>query len=365
MIEKRKKKKEIKIGIIGNGAVGQTFSVMLASSGFDVEVAGRRQRGIQIDDSFVYEIKGDFGEKTYLIKVVKSVAEFTTKKDIIIVATRMFDTASASKEALSMLEPNGSIVTIQNWFSLDKVMKVIPSKHSISMTINFTSILRDEKVYVIDTGGIDIGVYDKEAYNGLMLTKQVLGNICEVNTTNDVIGFLMSRNVLNSVISLMGAVTGLRLGEFLKPYIGRKVFAKCIKEVVGLMKKMNIKILPYDDHLDYYKFSSKTISGFFYRREMINLLRRNNKDIKSSALDQIECGKKCELKEVLKTFMAYAKVVGVKFKYIKVLYQILEEIICNSRHITINNLKDKRLTLIGEKNDNRRNQKCQCASNEG
>ena len=333
----------IKIGIIGNGPVGQAFSVSLSSAGYDVEVAGRRQRGIKIDDSFAYEIIGDFGDKTYLVNVVSDISQFTEKKDIIIVATRLFDTPRAAKNAMSMLKPNGAIVTIQNWICLDKVMKAIPPENSVGMILNFTCILNDDVVRVIDTNGIDLGVYDKDAFDKLIMVKKVFSTFCTVNTTNDIMGFVLSRNVLNSAIALLGAVSGLRLGEFLSIRKGRRLFCKCIIESMAILNKLNIKVLPYNNHLDYYKFTEKSLSGLFYRHEIIKLLKKNNKHIKSSALEEIESGKKCELEQVLTGIIAHSRVLGLKNKYLNALYEILKEIIEGKRGITPEVFNDVKL----------------------
>ena len=339
----KKEPKDIKIGIIGNGPVGQAFSVSLASAGYDVEVAGRRQRGIEIDKAFVYEIIGDFGDKTYLINVVNDISQFKEKKDIIIIATRLFDTPKAAKNAMSMLNPDGAIVTIQNWICLDKVMKAIPAENSVGMVLNFTCMLHEDVVRVIDTNGIDIGVYDKNAFDKLIMVKEVFSSFCTVDTTNDIIGFVLSRNVLNSAIALLGALSGLRLGEFLSIRQGRKLFCKYIIESMTILNKLNIKVMPYNNHLDYYKFIENSISGFLYRREIIKLLKKNNRHIKSSALEEIESGKRCELEQVLTGIVAHARVLGLKTKYLNASYEILKEIIDGKRCITPEIFKDNKL----------------------
>ena len=98
-------------------------------------------------------------------------------------------------------------------------------------------------------------------------------------------------------------------------------------------------------------FTRKTIFGWLYQDEIINLLRKNNPYIKSSALDEIECGKKCELKQVLKTLVAYGKRYNIKMKYVNMLYKILNDVIKGRRIITPDIFKDKELNFRKRKKE--------------
>lgn len=336
-----KKPSDIKIGIIGNGSVGQTFAVTLSSYGYDVEVAGKQPSGIKIDDGFVYEITGDFGEKSYLINVFSDASLFTSKKDFIIIATKIYDTPRASRQALSLLKDDGAIITIQNWFCLNKIMKTIPADKSISMNFDFSCFTEGHKVTVVNTGYIHLGVYDQGAYEKLLLARDIFSNICKVDTVKDVMGFVMSRNIINSAIASIGAISGLRLGEFLENRHGRRIFVKSIREALNLMKKINICVLPYNNQMDYYRFCERGLFGFFYRDDIINILKKFNRDIKSSALVQIETKKKCEVKFVIGTLLVYADRLGLKMKYTRALYYMLSDIIKGKRNIHKNNLKDR------------------------
>ena len=62
------KREELKIAIVGGGNVGRFLSTMLVSLGYNVELVCRaKHRSVQIDNSLLFEIKGDFGDKSYLI----------------------------------------------------------------------------------------------------------------------------------------------------------------------------------------------------------------------------------------------------------------------------------------------------------
>ena len=78
----------IKIGIVGAGNVGRVLGVILSQSGYYVElVTGRNPKNIKIDNYTVYEIAGDFGNKSYLVNVIPDEKSLSENLDIIFVCT--------------------------------------------------------------------------------------------------------------------------------------------------------------------------------------------------------------------------------------------------------------------------------------
>ena len=78
-------KKNIKIAVVGGGIVGRVLSVLLSSAGYSVEMVCRdNHRAIKIDDSYAFEVCGDFGRKSYLVPFVTDLSLLKEKKDIII-----------------------------------------------------------------------------------------------------------------------------------------------------------------------------------------------------------------------------------------------------------------------------------------
>ena len=115
-------KRNIKIAVVGGGNVGRVLSVLLSSAGFDVQMVCRdNHKAIKIDNSYAFEVCGDFGRKSYLVPFVTSLDKLTEKKDIIIFATKSFDMLNRVGECLGHLTPKGTIVTIQNSYSIDKL----------------------------------------------------------------------------------------------------------------------------------------------------------------------------------------------------------------------------------------------------
>ena len=329
----------IKIGVIGAGNLGKVLATLLASSGYDVEIAVKRKAGVKINDSFLYEIRGDFGDKSCLIPTVQNIDKFTTKKDIIICAVRNYDLASTAKKALKHLENNGTIISIHNMFAVSDIMRIIPDEKSVCMFCNFACTEVNKHIYVSNSCGMTLGVYNRGAKGRLDIVAKIFSKYCSIQFAPDVFGLGISRTIINNAISAMGAITGDRLGKILENKRGRKIFCKLIEETVAVCRRYRIKICPYNDILDYCRFTENSISGKIYKFRILRLLRKQNGFIRSSALLDFERGKKPELLYLLENFLKYAVKSRVDIKYIRQVYNMLLDIYNGNIRIDENNLE--------------------------
>lgn len=341
------KKDQIKIGIVGAGSVGKCLSVMLASHGYDVELV-RRPKGIMIDNSCLIDITGDFGDKSYLIPIVNTYKDFTSKKDFIIICTKTFDAIDLLKPLQRFLTKEGAIVTIQNIFFIDKLLNVVPPEKSICMHMDFNCETIDGVVRVLDYGGVTLGVYNKNAFEKMEVLEDIFDEFLDADIASDVFGFIMGRNIINGAISLLGAISGLRLGDLLNDRNGRYLFVKLIEESVRVCNKYRIKIQPYNGQLDYYKFIEKSFSGMLYRFNIIKVLKKNNKNIKSSALDDLEMNRQTELDFLIESLISSGEKFKIDIRYLKTLNEIFKEIKQGKLRISDDVFYDKRLINIKE-----------------
>jgi len=272
---------------------------------------------------------------------VKSINEFTSKKDFIIFATKAYDTVKYVKEALPHLSNVGAIVTLQNTFCADRLLRLIPHEKSICVYMDIYCKSYPQGKYVVDTGGFTLGVYNKEAFSKMKVLSKILGDIAQVKQTNNVFGFVLGRNILCGAIALLGAISGLNLGKILKDKNGRFLFNKLIEESLYVATRYKIKVLPYDDKLDYYLFTSKTLAGIRYNKLMTKVLIQNNRNIKSSFLTAIERNKKTELEFLLGNMYSYSSKNNSKTPYINAIYKMTKEIENGTRRVDKNVFKSQ------------------------
>ena len=352
-------KETLKIGIIGAGKLGRVLATVLSSNGYDVELAARAVKsGIKIENMYCFDIIGDFGDRSHLVPVVKTADKFSSKKDIIFISTKVYDTVKLLAEAMPMLTKTGTIVTFQNSYSIDTLLRSIPSMASVCIYSDFSCVSEGQSTRVIDTGGVTIGVYDKAAFTRLKRVAKIFEEFCNVRVTNNIVGYVVGRNIINFAISGLGAISGMRLGDIMNDRNGRFLFCKLISEGVSIFRKYRVKIEPYNNQLDYNLFTEDSWKGSRYRRKIMNLLGKNNRYVKSSALHSLEQGKKTELAYILSNFLEYADRMGVYAEYTRGIYDMLQDIEQGIRRINNDAFYDERLLSIGRsKHDNRRYKK--------
>lgn len=340
---------DLKIAVVGAGNVGRTLSVMLACNDYDVEaVIGSNNASICIEDKYLYDIDGDFGKKSHLVKIVPTVEDLSEDLDIIFVCTKIYDAVPVIKVLRKKIKSNGAIVTIQNLFWIDRVASIIYPKNSVCMYLDFACSTKNNVTYVKDFDGVKLGVYSKDAYEPLNIVHQVLSSFCKVTDVKDIVGFSSGRSIINTAINSLGAVSGYSLKDILLDRNGRYLFKKIIYEEVNLFDKFNIKIYPYDNKLDYYLFTENSFRGKIYRSKIFGLLRKNNGNVVSSTLRDFENNRKSELMVVLDSFVKHAGLKNIRIPYTKEIFEMLKEISNGKKRIHKDAFYEKRLVNIGE-----------------
>lgn len=301
-------KRNLKIAVVGGGNIGRVLSVLLSSAGYDVEMVCRdNHRVIKIDNSYAFELCGDFGRKSQLIPFVTKIDKLSSKKDIIIFATKSFDMIRRVPDCLGKLTPKGTIVTIQNMYSIDKLYSLIPPESSVCMICDFASFTHNKVTYVRNFNGVTFGVYNKGAIARMRLVEEVFDDIMVTHVTKDIIGFAMGRNIINGAISLLGGISGLPLKDILKCKKGRKIFCDIIFETYNVCQRFNINVLPYNNQLDYKKFTENSFSGNRYRHKIIQVLIKQNGMVRSSAIEDLQKGNTTEIRCLLDCILEYGK----------------------------------------------------------
>lgn len=336
----------MKIAIIGGGNVGRTLGVKLDMLGHDTTIVeSNLPKTIRIDKYIMYNIKGDFGDHSHLVRVVDNISKLDNDYDIIFVCTRLFDGVGVLKKIREKIKDNGAIVTIQNMYWIDRVSSLIDVKNAIFMHMDFNCYTTPEETKVIDQGGMKLGIVSKDAYPQLQMVAKILDKICKVEQVKDIVGFSLGRNIINIAISLLGAVSGLNLGKILLDRRGKRLFCQVISESITLFQDMKVNICAYNNQLDYYLFCRNCSKGKSYKKKILKVLRLNNARVSSSILYDLELNKRSEILTVVKTFIKHAQIRKISIPNIVALYKMINEIIAGKRRITQYAFNDKNLNI--------------------
>lgn len=137
-----------RIAIMGAGAIGSVIGGMLALSGHNVTLIGRRSHMDAIAENGL-RITGIWGEHTVHGLVTETEAQ-EVPQDIIFLTVKSFDTENAGMEALRMMGPGTVIVSIQNGLgNVEKLTEIAGKDQTIGgMAIFGAAVLEPGSVRV-------------------------------------------------------------------------------------------------------------------------------------------------------------------------------------------------------------------------
>lgn len=331
---------KIKIGIVGAGAVGGVICAMLSEKGYDVEVAKRYNSEINLDNLTGLEITGAFGERNILVKAVNGVTGFTTKKDIIFVLTRAYDAPPVAEQCLQFLSPNGVIVSMQNVMNVEDMIKVVGEDRLFALIINWSATRYNKaKMEVTRAGNMIVGNFGDKSQKYLEILQRILSNVAPTEISNNIIGDIWCRTIINSCICSVGALSGLNLGKTMLMPTTKKIFINIIFEAMNLANNLNVKVKNYDA-LNYYDFTAKGFKAFRYRRKMLRRLKKQNGHLVSSCQRAIENNQKCEINYLNGYFVKLGQRLNIPVPSNKRVWDMVKEVESGERSMMLENLLD-------------------------
>lgn len=331
---------EIKIGIVGAGAVGGVIGALLSEKGYDVEVAKRYNSDIVLDNYVNLEITGVFGSKNILVKAVNGVNGFTTKKDVIFVLTKAYDAPEVAKQCLPHLTDNGIIISSQNVMNVEEMINVVGSDRLFALIINWSAVrFNKATMEVTRPGNMIIGNFGDKSAKYLEAMKRILSNIAPTEISNNIIGDIWCRTIINSCIGSVGALTGLNLGKSMMFPTTKHIFVNIIFEAMSLAKALNVAVKNYGA-LNYYEFTKRGFKAFLYRRKMLRRLKKQNGHFVSSCQRAIENNQKSEIDYLNGYFVKLGQKHSVSVPTNKRMFDMVKEIEKGERHMMLENLMD-------------------------
>ncbi len=145
---------------------------------------------------------------------------------------------------------------------------------------------------VTSPGEFVIGNIDSKPDDRIPMLQEITSAVVPSRISNNIMGELYSKLVVNSCINSLGAITGLKLGKLLSIKQVRKLFIEIMREAIAVADAMKIHVEPGGGgKLDYYKFlqNSGTVSNWI-RHLTIKIIAFKYRRIKSSSLQSLERG---------------------------------------------------------------------------
>ena len=284
----------MKILIIGAGAIGGSLACLLAQTDAEVTVLEKNPKVLSVIQDKGVTLRD--GDKVYTGRV-KALSELTDgeRYDCCFSATRAYHLKSAVQSVLPYLTTGACVISMNNGVCIDALSEVVGDEDSAWCSINFGAGIESEGSYYIKIpGGLTIGA-KKGLTSSMLRVIKKLQEVIPVKVTDNIIGALYSKMLINSCITSTAVVSGDTLGDILSTKSGKKVFIGIIREGMKVAKASGITVPNYGKGLDYKLFSSRGLVGAIYRSIVFPHLKKKYGGRTSATLEALKRGTKTEI----------------------------------------------------------------------
>jgi len=336
------KASELSFLVVGAGAVGGITAAFMKRAGFDVEIVCKHDDYARLISERGLEISGAGGRFRISMPAWASVADVKEKKDIVLLATKATDMIEAAKSISSVLKPDGYLVSLQNGICEDDLASVVGRSRVIGCIVGWGATMEVQgRLFMSSTGDYILGYTDREPDDFLLSLAEIMSAVVPARTTNNIMGHLYSKLIINSCINSLGAVCGLFLGEMLSLPKARRIFIEIIREAIEVADMLNVKVEVFGGRLDFYKFLKKNNSFADLKRHfLIRVIGYKYRKLKSSTLQSLERGRLTEIDYLNGFILRNGRNFGIPVPVNAALVEMIHEIELGRRKISVQNFND-------------------------
>jgi len=335
-------KTDLSFLVVGAGAIGGITAALLKKNGFNVEIVCKYDNYASIILDQGIEVSGICGNFKIKIPAYASVSDVRGKKDIILHATKATEMIEAARSLKAILKDNGFVISMQNGICEDELGEVLGHNRVIGCVTGWGATMESYgKVEMTSSGDFILGYPGRKPDEFLKVVAEILSSVMPAKVTDNIMGHLYSKLIINSCITSMGAICGLFLGKMLSIRKIRKIFIEIIREAVAVADSMHLKIEIFGGRLDFRNFVKGVNLLADARRHMaIRVIGFKFRRLKSSSLQSLEKGKLTEVDYFNGFIVKNATKAGVPVPVNTAMVNMIHEIEQNKRKISIANFND-------------------------
>jgi 2-dehydropantoate 2-reductase len=340
------KESDLSFLVIGAGAVGGITAALLKKGGYDVEIVCKYDGYASLISNEGILVTGACGRFKIKLNAYASVEDVREQKDIILLATKANDMRAAAESVKRILKKDGYLISLQNGICEDDLMNVVGSNRVIGCVTGWGATMESQgNLIMTSQGDFILGYPGKERDDFLFMLAGIMSSVVPAKTTNNIIGHLYSKLIINSCITSLGSICGLYLGRMLSIARIRRIFIEIIREAVNVADKMNIDIEVFGGKLDFRKFiGGNSIFSHLRRHLLIIIIGLKYRKLKSSGLQSLERGNQTEIEFLNGYIVRNGRLQGVDVSVNESIVRIIHEIERKEREISLTNFNETYFT---------------------
>ncbi|MDA3930112.1 MAG: 2-dehydropantoate 2-reductase [Prolixibacteraceae bacterium] len=332
----------MKILVIGSGAIGGVSAGILAKKGFDVDIACKNEDiANQLNtDGLIFKVKNR--KYIHFIPAYACVKETPGGYDSVLHTTKSFDIEEPTKQVIEKLSETGVIVSFQDGYCEEKLARIAGTDRIVGAVISWAASMNQVGISVMTSGGeMTIGKLDGSDDPRLDNLEFILNSIVPTTVVNNIYEHIYSKLVINSCVTSLGAISGLKLGALVLDKNMRNLFIKLVQEAISIANELKFEIPDFSGIINYYRLVKGTTLYHRIRRHgLIRIIGIKYRKVKSSALQSLERDEKTEIEFMNGYLINKGKELGIDLPVNEQLYKMVTEIEKGERKISQQNLKE-------------------------
>ena len=333
-------KLDLKIGVVGAGAIGGICAAYIKNAGFEVQIVVRNPdhaKKIITEGITVSGIKGSLNVKMDAVSRIEEMAE---DRDIVLLGVKATEMEEAARKIMPKLKPETMVVSLQNGFCEEALAGILGRERVIGCVTGWGATMHSPgHLEMTSPGDFIVGNIDNLEDSRLEQVQTVLNCVLPTKISNNIAGDLYAKLIINSCITSVGALCGLYLGEMLAGKRVRRIFFKIMEEALEVAKGLDIQVEVLAGKLNYYTFlENKGLWADVKRELFLRAMGFKYRRLKSSSLQSLERGKETEIDYLTGFITANAEKLNVSTPVNSQVYQMVKEIEQGKRKISPDNL---------------------------
>ena len=340
-------KASVRAVVIGGGAIGGITAAFLSRAGHDVTLVCKHCEIADMANGQGLHIKGVRGDHHIPVPAVTDISGLEGRFDLCLIATKAYDMPDCAAAILPYLNDGALVLSMQNGICTDALAEKVGVSRTVGCVVGFGATMEGPgELVMTSTGEFVIGLTDRSHPALLDQLKDMLSDVVPARISDDIFAELYSKLIVNSCITSLGAVCGLRLGEMMRDRRARSIFLAIIGEAVKVAEAMDLTIPPYGGRLDYHALMRGSRPLDDLRRHLtIRVVGLKYHNLKSSSLQSLERGRPTEIEYFNGYIVKKGRENGVPCPINERMTEMVHEIERKERPITPDNLADSRLTV--------------------
>jgi 2-dehydropantoate 2-reductase len=284
----------MRIAIVGAGAMGAMFGARFAKAGADVILYDVDAAHIGAIAAEGLSVTGPAGDIRMRLPATTSPAEIS-EADFAVVMVDSNATQSAAKTLAAVLAPDAFALTLQNGIgNVEALTAALGDQRVVGgTTYNSAAKLGPGKVLHSNVGETTIGEIDGRRSERVAAIAELFAKAgLPIVVSDNVLGHIWMKFVLNAAINPVSAITGLRPGEIARIEPARQLMERVLDEILAVVEAKGVR-LPADDP----------------RGEVLDhAFERYNRP---SMLQHVEAGRRTEIDALNGALLREARAVGI------------------------------------------------------